>query len=667
MSSNIKQPLRKRANLINHPPQPYASDQPTPPLPQCQHVLNTARIMRTSDDTVFKEKASLTFSSLHSRKTVSLLFRVVIFLALSSTIFLINNQTKYIGHAAGNTVTFTPSIISYSNPDMGNPWRGQYLWGGWTTAIDEQLIPQPGPAVDSYHRYSWASLESTQGNYTFSAIDTELSTARARGGKFGFRVMAANDAVTGSALVPNYLVNDMVGDTNAYWTGGCAGCGYYVPDFNSPYFMSRAEALIAAIAARYANDPRLGWVEVGFNGLYGEWVWGFAPNPATGQVTPYMTDANKKTLIDYWNKEMPHTRLVVLIEESGDGYGFTYSMNTYPKMTWRYDCLGNPGWSGSGALTALQNRENQYGALAQNRWMTTPILTEFCGLPPGTSQVPNALTDVTRYHIDLVDGNNQPWSDYGSTDQATITNIMQHAGYRVQLDNVSLPSQLVPNTSFSVTTQWSNVNVTPLYNPWNIMIQLKDSSGNVVWQGKSAFDLQTLLPTNSSGTDVPVSVTDTFTLPGTIASGTYTVAVQIVDPANYYTPLNLADSGRLSDGSYNLGQLTVSSNPSPTPTNTPTPTSSDTVPPTVTILSPLNGSTVSRHSNVTITASASDDVGVTQVSYSINGSLLRTTTTSPYTCSWSVPGKPNTTYTITATAYDIAGLTGTNSVTVTAK
>lgn len=117
--------------------------------------------------------------------------------------------------------------------------------------------------------------------------------------------------------------------------------------------------------------------------------------------------------------------------------------------------------------------------------------------------------------------------------------------------------------------------------------------------------------------------------------------------------------------------MTPTMTPTPPVTNTPTPSpipiSRVSLPPTVTILSPLNGSTVSRHSNVTITASASDNAGVTKVTYSINGSLLCTSTTSPYSCSWSIPGKPNATYTITATAYDAAGYTGTNSVSVTAK
>lgn len=175
---------------------------------------------------------------------------------------------------------------------------------------------------------------------------------------------------------------------------------------------------------------------------------------------------------------------------------------------------------------------------------------------------------------------------------------------------------------------------------------------------------------------------------GTRAYGpTYGAASQMVSEydwyrgAQSYPNLLYLDDLKIGD-TYAIVQ--PSSTPTPTPTtvmtpimtptpvtNTPTPSrnpiSPVPLPPTVTILSPLNGSTVSRHSNVTITASASDNAGVTKVTYSIDGSLLCTSTTSPYSCSWSIPGKPNATYTITATAYDAAGYTGTNSVSVTAK
>lgn len=107
--------------------------------------------------------------------------------------------------------------------------------------------------------------------------------------------------------------------------------------------------------------------------------------------------------------------------------------------------------------------------------------------------------------------------------------------------------------------------------------------------------------------------------------------------------------------------------PTPTPTFTPTPTPppSDTTSPTVSITNPLNGSTVFRNSKVTITASASDNIGVTKVEFLVNGSIKCTDTTSSYSCSWKVPGARNRTYTLTAKAYDVAGNTANHNINVT--
>jgi hypothetical protein len=94
---------------------------------------------------------------------------------------------------------------------------------------------------------------------------------------------------------------------------------------------------------------------------------------------------------------------------------------------------------------------------------------------------------------------------------------------------------------------------------------------------------------------------------------------------------------------------------------------SDTTPPTVSITNPADGSSVKRNSTVTITASASDNVGVTKVEFYVDGSLKCTDSILPYGCSWKVPGKRNATYTIQAKAYDAAGNTKTHSVTVKAQ
>ncbi len=81
----------------------------------------------------------------------------------------------------------------------------------------------------------------------------------------------------------------------------------------------------------------------------------------------------------------------------------------------------------------------------------------------------------------------------------------------------------------------------------------------------------------------------------------------------------------------------------------------DVTAPTVQITSPDDGSTVTRGTTITVTATASDNVGVTKVIFKLNGSARCTVTAAPYTCSWSVPMTTGVQYTWTAEAYDAAG------------
>ncbi len=106
--------------------------------------------------------------------------------------------------------------------------------------------------------------------------------------------------------------------------------------------------------------------------------------------------------------------------------------------------------------------------------------------------------------------------------------------------------------------------------------------------------------------------------------------------------------------------------PTPTPTFTPTPTPIQSGP-SVTITSPLNGSTVRRNSIVTITATATDAVGITKVVFSVNNNVLSTRITSPYQTLWIVPFARNIQYTLKATAYDTIGNSASSSVVVTSR
>ena len=92
----------------------------------------------------------------------------------------------------------------------------------------------------------------------------------------------------------------------------------------------------------------------------------------------------------------------------------------------------------------------------------------------------------------------------------------------------------------------------------------------------------------------------------------------------------------------------------------------DNIAPTVAITNPANNAMVARKSNVTITATASDNVGVTRVDFLINGALQCSDTAAPYSCAWRVPNPMGRTYQIQARAFDTAGNNATASIQVRA-
>ncbi|HSX42840.1 MAG TPA: Ig-like domain-containing protein [Candidatus Saccharimonadales bacterium] len=92
---------------------------------------------------------------------------------------------------------------------------------------------------------------------------------------------------------------------------------------------------------------------------------------------------------------------------------------------------------------------------------------------------------------------------------------------------------------------------------------------------------------------------------------------------------------------------------------------SDTTPPVVTLTAPAEGANVSG--NVTLTASASDNTGVTKVEFYDNTTLVATDTTSPYSTTWDTSKVANGSHLITARAYDAAGNVSSDANTVSAK
>lgn len=477
-----------------------------------------------------------------------------------------NSKAVKFGPAAATMATVTPSLISLSANEISNPMRGQYLWYD-----DQPATPDGWPVSDSYFRYMWSQLETTQGSYNFSNIDSHLAAAQARGGRFGFRVEAACASAgcgTGTAVaVPSYLAS-----TSNAWTVSGSGWSAKIPDWNNPTFLARWAALMKALGDKYRNDPRLGFIDIGGYGNWGEWhntpYTGSYPGP-NGQQE--ITLASAKAIIDAVVDNFPNK---TVFAQPGDGRFSTtkpgdptadinslilqYEMNKSPKIGIRDDCLGGANWmqNAKNALAAAETITSPNGPL--DRWKTAPFITEWCNnISPTSGTSPSfgeGAGEVQTYHISLLSSGNfaRPFSAYSASQQADFFTANKAAGYRYEVNSVTYPSKTAAGSTMAITASWKNDNVAPTYDNWNVHFELRNPSTQaVVYTGTSKLDLRTLLPATSS-----TSIADSFNL-GTTPVGTYDLVLKIVDPTGYLKPLNLAITNQLSDGGYKLGSVTI--------------------------------------------------------------------------------------------------------------
>ena len=140
----------------------------------------------------------------------------------------------------------------------------------------------------------------------------------------------------------------------------------------------------------------------------------------------------------------------------------------------------------------------------------------------------------------------------------------------------------------------------------------------------------------STATSAPYSYSWNTTA---VSNGTYTVSAKAYDAAG-----NVGQSSTVTVAVNNVV--------------------ADTIAPTVALNAPANNATLSG--TATLTATASDNVGVTRVEFYVNGVLQASDTAAPYSYTWNTAAVTNGTYTLSAKAYDAAGNVGQSpSLTVT--
>jgi hypothetical protein len=156
------------------------------------------------------------------------------------------------------------------------------------------------------------------------------------------------------------------------------------------------------------------------------------------------------------------------------------------------------------------------------------------------------------------------------------------------------------------------------------------------------------------------STVRTFAIPpSSIVAGTNTIAVEVHQDAPSSSDLSFSVA-LTSTGDPNAPTTTTSSTTTTTTATTTTttlPPPPDTTAPATSITSPTDGATVSGA--VTVTADATDDVGVSNVDLLVDGAVVASDQTAPYSFTWNaVEGA----HTLQTSASDAAANVGTSTV-----
>ena len=427
--------------------------------------------------------------------------------------------------------TFQPTVLGTDAPEAYNSLRGQYRWMGYASQ------PASWPAPDVYYRDQvyWGRLERTKGVYDFSSIDAGLKKAGDARGKFGFRVFAycpgcwmelREDQAAFPPVTPAYLpvqpgTGKVYGPNNRLISTA--------PDWNNEAFLSRWEALMAELGKRYANDPRLGYVDVGGYGKYGEW-W-------VDGAAVHITDANGQRMIKAVTTAFP-TKHVLLNTMSAVAFTMA-AVNANPNLGIRTDSLGCPNMY-SMVTDPVDTRLSQV-------WKTRPFFSEWC-----TSGDPVAgQGQVTTWHVSTTSSENMrlKYAAMTPTQQTAYRRATSNAGYRYSISRLSVGA-VRPGQKVSVSLALRNTGSAPTYDPWSVELRFTDPTGHLASTLPLSVDLRQQLPGSQT-------YLRTVTAPAGLATGTYTVSVAVVDPSGYLAPMALANTSRLSDGSYRLGRVGV--------------------------------------------------------------------------------------------------------------
>jgi hypothetical protein len=398
------------------------------------------------------------------------------------------------------------------------------------------------PTSIAYFRMQWSFIEPAPGKYRWDFIDGLLSIAHKKHQTLMLRISPyRSDADEPSQDVPAWY-RKMAGPNTRFPTPK------WLVDPEDPLYAKYFGAMIRALGQRYDGHPDLESIDVSILGSAGE-----------GGGTELLTEQTMKNLVDPYIESFRQTPLISLLHGKKHIEYLKSNASNFPG--WRQDCLGDLGfWAAEQhGWTHMYDYYPQTIAeyKMQDAWKKAPVSFEICGFfdtwntgkgftDKGYSdqQVRYIIDQSLKWHMSSFNGKSSPipkkWDPL-------MQDWLRKMGYRFVLRRFGYPTVIEGNGKLIFTSWWENKGVAPCYKQFKLAIRLKDHQYSRIFI--TGANIREWLPGDS--------MYDDAVFVDQVPKGTYDLQLAMVDEQTLEPKISLAIQGRLSDGWYSLGSITL--------------------------------------------------------------------------------------------------------------
>jgi Domain of unknown function (DUF4832) len=429
--------------------------------------------------------------------------------------------------AVSGPTNFYSLVYASAPPD--NPLKGFMPYTGYYSTFSYSM---------EWSYLPLRSLMTGPTNFDWSSLDSLLSTDAVRGHQTVFRVYL--DYPGQPTGIPQYLLDDGLA-TYSYTNYG--NTTSVSPDYENPLLDQAMTNFIAALGARYDGDPRIGFIELGLLGFWGEWH----TYPVTNLFAS--VQVQEEVIVAYTNA-FHKTKLLVRYPTVLGGLNPNTLPLGYHDDSFAYDTIAPPSYNFLGLMATV---------FETNKWRTQPIGGEV--YPDVQSCMWDQLTCVPdgQEFSNCVAAAHASWMlnqyvfdpGFSGTQQALALAGAHQMGYELYVSNAIVvdPSGAGPLT---VTVVILNTGVAPFYYDWPVQLAVLNGSNEVVKVWTTPWKLSSLFP----GTNTILTYAQTN--PG-LPAGQYKLLMGVQNPMANGIPLRFADLAQDADlvGWLTLGQFSV--------------------------------------------------------------------------------------------------------------